>query len=496
MTATDATSMTSDEQLSTAIAAAHAAVDAARDAEPATRARWITAIADALDAEATALVRAGAAETHLGEARLQGELKRTTFQLRLLAGEVLSGETLDVTIDHADESWGMGPRPDLRRVNVPLGVVGVFGASNFPFAFSVMGGDSAAALAAGCAVVHKIHEAHQRLGLLTADLVVRALAGSGAPNGLFGVVTGRRAGELLVRHPLIEAVAFTGSARVGHMLAEQAAARPRPIPFYGELGSINPVVVTPGAWAARRQEIAAGYVASYTLGTGQFCTKPGVLLVPELDDAALALLRSAVADIESTPMLTPALAGGFRAARSAMADHEGLVPLAPGGGGDAPAPALFTTTAAAALATPAIVRDEMFGPASIVVQYRDDAELAGVLELLDGQLTSTIHAEPGEDVAAIAAALVARSGRVVWNAWPTGVAVSYAQQHGGPSPATTASSATSVGTAATRRFVRPVAYQGFPEALLPPALHESNPWSVSRRVDGHWQHPARGAERA
>lgn len=495
MTTTDTTGTTTDEGLGEAVREAHAAVHAARRVEPATRAKWLTVVAEALDEGASALLRVAASETHLAEGRLRGELKRTTFQLRLLAEEVLRGETLDATIDHADETWGMGPRPDLRRVNVPLGVVGVFGASNFPFAFSVMGGDSAAALAAGCAVVHKVHEAHSRLGLLTADVVTRALAEAGAPDGLFAVVTGRRAGELLVDHPLVEAVAFTGSARVGRMLAERAAARSRPIPFYGELGSINPVVVTPGAWAERSAKIITAYVASYTLGMGQFCTKPGVLLVPGLGHATDALVRDAIGGVEHTQMLTSSLADGFRAARSAMAHREGLVALAAGGGGDAPAPALFSTTAAAVIADPAIVREEMFGPASIVVQYRDPVELNAVLGLLEGQLTSTIHAEPGEDVAAITDALVARSGRVVWNAWPTGVTVTYAQQHGGPSPASTAPGTTSVGTAATRRFVRPVAYQGFPEALLPAALHDSNPWSVSRRVDGQWEHPGRGAER-
>lgn len=486
--------MTIDDELDQVVQQAHVAFLEARGAEPVTRARWLDAVAAGLDANAEELVRMGQAETHLAEGRLQGELKRSTFQLRLFAEEVLSGETLDATIDHADESWGMGPRPDLRRTNVPLGVVGVFGASNFPFAFSVMGGDSASALAAGCAVVHKIHEAHLELGLRTAEIVVDALAKAGAPENLFSVLTSRTAGELLVDHPLTQAVGFTGSTRVGQTLAQRAAARPEPIPFYGELGSINPVVVTPQAWATRRDEILTSYVDSYTLGMGQFCTKPGLLFVPQLDEEGTKVLREAVADSESARMLTSGLAEGFFEARSAMAERNGLNELVAGGKGDAPSPALFATTVEAAAKEPAIVQEEMFGPASIVIQYRDEAELKRGVELLEGQLTTTIHAEPYEDVIELIDVLTSLSGRVIWNSWPTGVTVSYAQQHGGPYPATTTSNTTSVGTAAVRRFMRPVSYQGFPETALPVALHESNPWAISRRVDGEWKISERGAK--
>lgn len=483
-----------DEELDQIVRHAHAAFLEARWAEPATRAHWLEAVAAELDANADELVRLAQSETHLADGRLQGELKRSTFQLRLFAQEVLRGETLDATIDHADASWGMGPRPDLRRMNVPLGVVGVFGASNFPFAFSVMGGDSASALAAGCAVVHKVHEAHLKLGLRTAEIVEEALASAGAPQHLFSVVTTRAAGELLVDHPLTKAVGFTGSNRVGNLLAQRAAARPEPIPFYGELGSINPVVVTPQAWAARRDQILTDYVGSFTLGMGQFCTKPGLLFVPQLDEEGIGLLHESVATSEPAPMLTSGLAEGFLRARSAMAERDGLTELVAGGDGDAPAPALFTTTVEAAAEEPAIVHQEMFGPASIIVQYRDDAELKRGVELLEGQLTATIHAEPEEDVTELVDALASLAGRVIWDSWPTGVTVSYAQHHGGPYPATTTSNTTSVGTAAVRRFMRPVSYQGFPEASLPLALHESNPWAISRRVDGEWQRSERGAE--
>lgn len=451
------------------------------------------AVAQALEEHRAELVALAREETHLADGRLQGELTRTTFQLRLLAREVLTGEPLDATIDHADPDWGMGPRPDLRRVNVPLGVIGVFGASNFPFAFSVMGGDSAAGLAAGCAVVHKIHEAHPELGRRTAEVVTEGLASAGAPEGLFLTVTTRAAGEALVDHPLVRAVSFTGSARVGRLLLDRASSRPEPIPFYGELGSINPVFVTRRAWAARGRSIAAEYVQSYTLGMGQFCTKPGLLFTPRLDDEDRQALVSAVREVSPTPMLTPQLAEGFLSTRSAMAER-GLTELVAGGTGTAPAPALFTTTVADVRRDPAILREEMFGPASIVVEYDDDAALTAVAELVQGQLTATVHGEEGDDVGELLATLEARTGRVLWNGWPTGVSVTYAQQHGGPYPATTSSTTTSVGTAAVRRFLRPVAYQNLPDSLLPPALQEDNPWGITRRVDGRWVPGRAGAQ--
>src|SRR5690606_398978 len=450
---------------------AQRAYEASRGASPRTRAGWLEAVAQALEQHRAELVALAREETHLADGRLQGELTRTTFQLRLLAEEVLTGEPLDATIDHADPDWGMGPRPDLRpdarRSTVPHGVIGVFGASNCPFAFSGMGGDSAAGLAAGCAVVHKIHEAHPERGRRTAEVVTEGLASAGAPEGLFLTVTTRAAGEALVDHPLVRAVSFTGSARVGRLLLDRASSRPEPIPFYGELGSINPVFVTRRAWAARGRSIAAEYVQSYTLGMGQFCTKPGLLFTPRLDDEDRQALVSAVREVSPTPMLTPQLAEGFLSTRSAMAER-GLTELVAGGTGTAPAPALFTTTVADVRRDPAILREEMFGPASIVVEYDDVGELLATLE--------------------------ARTGRVLWNGWPTGVSVTYAQQHGGPYPATTSSTTTSVGTAAVRRFLRPVAYQNLPDSLLPPALQEDNPWGITRRVDGRWVPGRAGAQ--
>ncbi|GAA4428386.1 aldehyde dehydrogenase (NADP(+)) [Georgenia halophila] len=493
--------------------AAHEAYQGAYGVPPRERAGWLTAIADALDGAADELVDLAQEETHLPEPRLRGELTRTTFQLRLLADEVVAGQPLDATIDHHDPDWGMGPRPDLRRVNVPLGVVGVFGASNFPFAFSVMGGDSASALAAGCAVVHKIHQAHGRLGKRTADIVIDALGETSAPEDLFTAVTGQEAAEALVDHPLVKAVGFTGSTAVGRILRERINARPEPIPFYGELGSTNPVFVTEQAWAARRDQLLADYAGSLTLGMGQFCTKPGVLFVPDLDESATATLSEALAGTPRFPMLSERLAEGYGKAVAAVSATDGVETLIDGadrrdrvdavaaaeedddgddddgGVDDEPSPTVLVTTAEEVRSRPEILGEEMFGPAGLVIRYGSESQLAAVAELLEGQLTATVHGEPGEHPAELLSVLETRAGRVIWNGWPTGVTVSYAQQHGGPHPATTAPGTTSVGTAAVRRFVRPVSFQSFADEHLPPALQEDNPWGIARRVDGVWHGP-------
>ncbi|WP_098483524.1 aldehyde dehydrogenase (NADP(+)) [Georgenia soli] len=476
--------MTTTVQLGEAVRGAHGAYEAARGAPPTERAGWLEAVALALDAHGDELVQLAGEETHLPEGRLRTELLRTTFQLRLLAEEVRSGQVLDATIDHADPSWGMGPRPDIRRVNVPLGAVGVFGASNFPFAFSVLGGDTASALAAGCAVVHKVHEAHERLGRRTAEIAIAALTQASAPAGLLAIVTGRSAGESLVDHPLIKAVGFTGSTRVGRLLLERTVARPEPIPFYGELGSVNPAFVTERAWAERREEVLTGFAASFTLGMGQFCTKPGLLFVPELDAGARRTLEQAVAAAPRFPMLTEGLAEGYQHALEHVAG--GAETVVPGEPGVAPAPTVLAVKAEEARRRPELLAEEMFGPASVVVAYGSEDNLAELAELLPGQLTATVHGQPGEAPDELVQVIEERAGRVIWNDWPTGVTVSHAQHHGGPFPATTAPGTTSVGTAAVQRFMRPVAYQSFPDAQLPPALQEANPWRIQRRVDGRW----------
>ena len=477
-------------ELNTAVEAAHAAFEKGRAADPRTRGSWLEAVADALEADLEALVAIAVEETHLGEARLRGELKRSVFQLRLFAAEIRAGEHFDATIDHADPEWGMGPRPDLRRLNVPIGVVGVFGASNFPFAFSVIGGDSASALAAGCAVVHKAHDGHLRLAQRTAAVVVEALDAAGAPSGLFSLVSGRAAAEALVDHPLVKAIGFTGSTAGGRALLERANARPEPIPFYGELGGINAVFVTEKAWAGRRDDILRGYAGSFTMGMGQFCTKPGLLFVPAgQTEKVREVLREALAGFAPSRLLSDRLHRGFSDAVRSLQSGPGVDVLIEGDFADTPLPTLLHTTAAAVRNDPSILRQEMFGPASVLVEYNDESELPALANLLEGQLTTTLQAEPDDDLPELTDRLVAISGRVLWNGWPTGVTVSYAQHHGGPYPATT-SATTSVGTAAIHRFLRPVAYQSFPESHLPEPLRDANPWQVPQRVDGAWQRPA------
>ena len=487
---TPITPATTSEQVDQAARLAHDAHQVSAASTPDTRATWLNAIADALRENADELVGLATAETNLAQPRLQGELRRTAFQLDLFANEVRLGVPLNATIDHADPDWGMGPRPDIRRVNVPLGVVGVFGASNFPFAFSVIGGDSASALAAGCAVLHKIHGGHMQLGLRTAEIVIQALADAGAPQGLFAALGGREAANAMVDHAVVKAIGFTGSTAGGRALFDRANARPEPIPFFGELGSINPVFVLPEAWRNRGSEIIRGYAASFTMGMGQFCTKPGVLFVPDdVDqDSIRTILTEVLAQAPLTKLLTPGLRDSFVEARDDVAALDGVSQLVPGTSDEIPEPTVLAVDAADVRRTPEILHKELFGPATVLVRYRSQSELAELASLMDGQLTATIHGDEKDESSSLLAVLTAKSGRVLWNDWPTGVTVSYAQHHGGPYPATTAAGSTSVGTGSITRFTRPVAYQNLPEALIPPALQESNPWDILRRVDGKFQH--------
>lgn len=475
---------TTEEELDRLLDAAVRAAPVLAASRPADRAKWLRAVADALDAAGETLIPLAAEESHLAVPRLTGELKRTTFQLRLFAGVLDEGAYLQVTIDHADPDWGMGPRPDLRRMLRPIGPVAIWAASNFPFAFSVAGGDTASALAAGAPVLLKAHPGHPRLSVATADVVARALASAGAPDGTFALVTGVEIGRSLILDPRIAAGAFTGSLRGGRALFDLASSRPTPIPFFGELGSVNPAVVTPAAAAGRADEVASGFADSMTLGAGQFCTKPGLLFAPAGSDLP-RLVAERLATVSGAPMLNEQIAKGYAGALDELAHHEGVEVVAGGDGGDAPAPTLLRTDAATFVADPEHLTHEAFGPAAIVVEYRDVAELQRALAVIDGQLTATVQAvDDDPDAGAVLPLLAERAGRVLVNGWPTGVSVTWAMQHGGPYPATTSVQTTSVGTAAIDRFLRPVTYQSTPDPLLPEPLQEENPWRLPRRVDG------------
>ncbi|QCU79631.1 aldehyde dehydrogenase (NADP(+)) (plasmid) [Citricoccus sp. SGAir0253] len=473
------------EELEPVLAGAEQASHAWADTRPAIRATVLDAAAAALDAAADELVPLAMAETHLPEPRLRGELKRTTFQLRLF-GEVLrDGGYLDVRIDPANAEWPMGaPRPDLRRWKEALGPVVVFAASNFPFAFSVAGGDTASALAAGNAVILKAHPGHAELSRRTGQVLAEALTAAGAPEGLFAVIFGREAGTAALQDHRVKAGGFTGSIPGGRALFDLATSRPDPIPFYGELGSNNPVFVTPEAAATQDQAIVDGFLGSFTAGAGQFCTKPGTLIVPagsaiidQLRDAELA---------PAAPLLNDRIVDGYQEVLGELDSHPDIQVLAQGSDplAEAPSPTLLRTTAAAMLADPQALQRECFGPAAVVVEYTDASQLVALAETFEGQLTATVFADPDEDVSALVEILARKAGRVLWGQWPTGVSVTYAQQHGGPYPATTAAGSTSVGTAAIDRWLRPVAYQGFPQHQLPEALRDDNPLGLPRMVNG------------
>ncbi len=444
------------------------------------RAGWLRAIADALDADLAELVAIADEETALGEVRLRGEVGRTSGQLRLFAEVVLEGSYLEAIVDDADPS-ATPPRPELRRLLVPLGPVAVYAASNFPFAFSVLGGDTASALAAGNPVIVKAHSGHPRLSARTAQLAIDALTAAGAPDGALALVDGRAAGEALVQHPRIRAAGFTGSLSGGRALFDLAASRPDPIPFHGELGSINPVVITPAAAAARAEQLASGFVGSFTLGTGQFCTKPGVVFIPAEADELVAAVVAGTAATSGGRLLTERIAQAFPAGVEQLAADPSVRVLATGSGSTMPT--VLETDALAIAERPDALLEEVFGPAALLVRYADEEQLLAALDAVPGGLTATLHSEPGDDVDAVLARLAERAGRVLFGGWPTGVAVGWAQHHGGPWPATT-SGHTSVGATAIRRFQRPLVFQDAPQHLLPAALRDEALARIPHRRNG------------
>ena len=484
-------------ELESVIARASAAAPLFAETSPSTRAAALVAVADALESAKPRLVEIAMRETGLSEARLNGELTRTAVQLRMFADVVLDGGYLDARLDARDEGFALGTRPDLRRVLQPLGPVINFSASNFPFAFSVAGGDSAAILAAGCPVILKAHSGHPELSDATGEVVAAALAGAGMPEGVFQVIHGQQAGVSVLKDPRVKAGSFTGSISVGRLLADIAAARPTPIPFYGELGSVNPVVVTAAAIEERGSRIGSGLAASVAGSAGQLCTKPGFVFVPAghgLDDA----ISAATAEVGEHRLLGPRIAQSFAERRETILSAQGVRVIAEGGvrfdedGQGWATPTIVAVSLDDFRAGRDALVEEAFGPLSIMVEVSDDADLAALLpELFEGNLTATLHLSAAEaegetanapELRALVSAMSAQAGRVLFNDWPTGVAVTHAMQHGGPWPATTNDSSTSVGSAAIGRFLRPVAYQSAPAAFLPETLRDDNPLGVAQRL--------------
>ena len=434
------------------------------------RAGLLHAIADAIDARADAITAIATQETALPAGRIQGERGRTTGQLRLFADHILTPTPWEVRHDPALPDRAPLPRPDLRMVQRPVGPVAVFGASNFPLAFSTAGGDTAAALAAGCPVVVKGHPAHPGTTHIVAEAILEAIHKTGFDPAIFNLVQDGSAesGTALVQHPAIQAVGFTGSHRVGRILFDLCAARAKPIPFFGELGAVNPVFVLQGALGAP-EALGTAWAASLTMGVGQFCTNPGLLVLPIGDGAARFLdgALSALAQIAPQDMLTPGIASACRAGAAHLAQAPGVTTLlAPASDGRAQGPGVFEASPATLMENPHL-REEVFGPIAIVTRA-SPAQMLELAQALDGQLTATIHMSDADcDTArALLPVLEQKAGRVLFNGFPTGVEVASAMVHGGPYPASTNFGATSVGTLAIRRFLRPVCFQNLPEALL------------------------------
>ncbi|BCH58236.1 dehydrogenase [Agrobacterium vitis] len=440
------------------------------------RAKFLESIAEEIDARGDEITKIGTQETGLPEARLVGERGRTTGQLRLFAEHIRKGDYLDRRYDAALPERQPLPRPDIRLMQRPIGPVGVFGASNFPLAFSTAGGDTASALAAGCPVVVKGHEAHPGTAEIVAQAIHAAIKSTGVHPGTFSLVQGgnRETGEAICLHPLTRAVGFTGSLRGGRALFDLCVRRDEPIPFFGELGSVNPMFLLPAAVSARGEAIAKGWAGSLTMGAGQFCTNPGIAIIkagPEAD-AFLETAKIALAAANAQTMLTDGIANAYREGAKRIEETSGVQSVLTSTCDLRNAkPYLFATTGENWLANH-VLSEEVFGPLGVFVTVKDEDEMVGIAESLVGQLTTTLQMDDAD--APIARTLLPilerKSGRVLANGFPTGVEVCDAMVHGGPYPATTNFGATSVGTMAIRRFLRPVSYQNIPVALLPEDL--------------------------
>ncbi len=472
---------------------AEAASEVYRNTSPQARAQFLEAIASQILALGDNLIERAVSETALPRGRIEGERGRTVGQLRLFAAWVRQGEWIGARIDPALPQRQPLPRPDLRQQRIALGPVAVFGASNFPLAFSVAGGDTAAALAAGCPVIVKAHPAHPGTSELVGRAIQAAVRECGLPEGVFSLLfdQGYEVGVALVSDAAIQAVGFTGSRRGGLALMKLAAARPVPIPVYAEMSSINPVFLLPGALEEQAETLGREFADSLTLGVGQFCTNPGLVLAlksPALDRFRLAA-AAALAEKPAGKMLSSGICAAYHHGVKALLANRRLRVLAVGALADdeetTARPIVFETRAADFLAD-ASLEVEVFGPSSLLIECDDMAQMQQIAARLEGQLSATLrlveHDYPAAQ--ALLPILERRVGRILVNAYPTGVEVSHAMVHGGPFPATSDGRSTSVGTAAIERFLRPVCYQGMPQALLPPALRDANPLGIRRLHDG------------
>ncbi|MGN6416303.1 MAG: aldehyde dehydrogenase (NADP(+)) [Pseudobacter sp.] len=482
------------EEINLAADRAAAAFQVYRKMDGAEKAVFLSALAEAIANSGEELIKVCCRETGLPPARIEGERMRTVNQIKMFATLLREGSWVNARIDTGDPDRTPLPKPDIRSLHIPLGPVVVFGASNFPLAFSVAGGDTISAFAAGCTVVVKAHPAHPATSAIVGELIQTAAKSTGMPDGIFSLLfdDGIESGIQLVKHPLIKAVGFTGSFKAGKALFDIAAGRPEPIPVYAEMGSTNPVFILPGAARERAAEIAAAYAASVTVGVGQFCTNPGLMIHQKQEDDLLQLLRSAFERTSGGVMLTPRILNSYNAGVQHHLATGGVEQLAvsatiSGNSANQAVPVLMNTSSQVLKNNPALT-EEVFGPTGIVVSASSKNEMLNIARDLAGHITATVHGTVEEliEYKELLDLLEQKAGRVVINGFPTGVEVGNAMVHGGPWPSTTDSKTTSVGTAAIYRFTRPVCYQNLPQQLLPPALQDKNTLNIHRLINGNW----------
>jgi NADP-dependent aldehyde dehydrogenase len=481
------------EEVELAVRLAAEAFDVYRALPGRERGALLRKIAEKLESIAGDVVERAGQETALPQARLQGEMARTCGQLRLFAQVAEEGSWVNARIDRADPERKPAPKPDIRSMLRPLGPVVVFGASNFPLAFSVAGGDTASALAAGNPVIVKAHAAHPGTSELVGRAIQESVRESGLPEGVFSVLfgSGSQIGTALMKHPLVKAGGFTGSRAAGRILMDVAASRPEPIPFYAEMSSTNPVFVLPGALSARAEAIATGLFSSFTMGAGQFCTKPGMVFLPQGAAASTFAekLQKLVGGSAPFHLLTKIIHTSYDSAIAERKTNASVKLVAEGpeaaaGAGFGVKPVLFETDAASFLGSD--LDSEIFGPATLLVRHSSRDQVLAIARSLEGHLTATIHGTEQDmhDFADLIAILETKVGRLVFNGFPTGVEVTHAMVHGGPYPSTSDGRSTSVGSQAIFRFTRLVCYQGFPDSALPDEMKDANPLGIWRMLDG------------